>query len=330
MGRMEIANPIYDVVFKYLMQDDRAAQLLIGRIAGLEVRSLVFRPQEAAVPVGALRGGGREHAPDIPLLTLLRMDFAARVRTAAGQRQVLIEIQKTNAPTVIERFRLYLGEQYRSRSNLAVGASGRAQAVPIVAIYLLGYDLGLSDEAVIDVCPQVVERRTGRELDAGHPFVAGLHHRSHIVQIPRLEQRRRDDLERFLSIFDQGLVSAQRGDNHVLSLEESEYPPECDVVLRRLRLAMAEEQLRRDMEGEDLLLRDSILSAQRADRLARQAEQERQRAEQAEQRTEQAEQREARRQAQFVRHLHGLGQSFEEIARALSVDTETVRRILSE
>ena len=123
----------------------------------------------------------------------------------------------------------------------------------------------------------------------------------------------------------------------MLSLEESEYPPECDVVLRRLRLAMAEEQLRRDMEGEDLLLRDSILSAQRADRLARQAEQERQRAERAEQRTEraeqrteQAEQREARQQAQFVRHLHGLGQSFEEIARALSVDTETVRRILSE
>ncbi len=302
---MDIANPIYDVVFKYLMQDDSAARLLIGRIAELEVVSLDFRPQEAAVPSNTPRGD------ELPLLTLVRMDFAARVRTADGdQRQVLVEIQKTNAPTVVERFRLYLGEQYRSRDNLAVGVSGQVEAVPPVTIYLLGYDLGLSDEAVIDVCPRV------RELDAGHPFVAGLNHRSHIVQIPRLARRRRDGLEQFLSIFDQALVSAGREDNHVLSLEESAYPQECSAVLRRLRLAMAEEQVRRNMEGEDLLLRDSILSAQ-------QAEQERQRA-------EQAEQREAQQRARFVRHLHGLGQSAQEIAQALAIDARTVRRIQGE
>ena len=301
---MDIASPIYDVVFKYLMQDDSAARLLIGRIAELEVESLDFRPQEAAVPSNTPRGD------ELPLLTLVRMDFAARVRTADGdQRQVLVEIQKTNAPTVVERFRLHLGEQYRSRDNLAVGVSGRVEAVPLVTIYLLGYDLGLSDEAVIDVCPRVRERRTGRELDAGHPFVAGLNHRSHIVQIPRLARRRRDGLEQFLSIFDQALVSAGREDNHVLSLEKSAYPQECSAVLRRLRLAMAEEQVRRNMEGEYLLLRDSILSAQQA---------------------EQAEQREAQQRARFVRHLHGLGQSAQEIAQALAIDARTVRRILGE
>ena len=35
-----------------------------------------------------------------------------------------------------------------------------------MTIYLLGYDLGLSDEEVIDVFPRVTERRTGRELQA--------------------------------------------------------------------------------------------------------------------------------------------------------------------
>ena len=45
---MEIANPIYDAAFKYLMQDDRAARLLVGRITGLDVESLELRPQEAA------------------------------------------------------------------------------------------------------------------------------------------------------------------------------------------------------------------------------------------------------------------------------------------
>ena len=42
-------QPVYDVVFKYLMQNDRVARLLIGRITGLAVQSLTVSPQETAV-----------------------------------------------------------------------------------------------------------------------------------------------------------------------------------------------------------------------------------------------------------------------------------------
>ena len=45
-----------------------------------------------------------------------------------------------------------------------------------------------------------------------------------------------------------------RGDAHVLTIEEGEYPVECAFVLRQLHEAMAEEEVRRTMEGEDLLL----------------------------------------------------------------------------
>ncbi len=48
---MDVANPIYEVVFKYLMQDQRVARLLIGRITGLAVQSLTVsrrRPPCAA------------------------------------------------------------------------------------------------------------------------------------------------------------------------------------------------------------------------------------------------------------------------------------------
>ena len=311
MSRMDIANPIYDVVFKYLMRDDRVARLLIGRITGLDVQSLTVSPQETAV----------HRTPDAPEynlpLTLLRMDFAARVQTADGsERQVLIEIQKAKAPTVLERFRLYLGQQISSRDNLVTHASGRTEAVPIVTIYFLGYDLGLSDEAVIDVCPQVTERRTGRELRARHPLVEGIHHRSHIIQIPRLASRRRDELERLLAIFDQGLVKGNgRGDTHVLSIAETDYPAECGFVLRQLREAMAEEEVLRNMRGEDMLLRDSILLARQVDHQERRAEQERERAELL--------------LVHAVRRLHDLGQDVDAIAEALSVDAEQVRRVLS-
>ena len=183
MSSMEVANPIYDVVFKYLMQDQRVARLLIGRITGLAVQSLTVSPQETSV----LR---TPHVPDHDLpLTLLRMDFAARVQTADGsERQVLIEIQKASAPTVIA--------QIGSGDNILTHPSGRTEAVPIVTIYFLGYALdGLSDEAVIDVCPRVTERRTGRELAPSHPLVEGIHHRSHIIQIPRVGSRIRSSRE---------------------------------------------------------------------------------------------------------------------------------------
>ena len=358
---VDVANPIYDVVFKYLMQDQRVARLLIGRITGLAVQSLTVSPQETAV-----RRTPEDPEHDLPL-TLLRMDFAARVQTRDGsERQVLIEIQKANAPTVIERFRRYLGQQIGSGDNILTHPSGRTEAVPIVTIYFLGYALDdLSDEAVIDVCPRVTERRTGRDLAASHPLVEGIHHRSHIIQIPRLASRRRDELERLLAIFDQGLVKGNgRGDAHVLTIEEGEYPVECAFVLRQLREAMAEEEVRRTMEGEDLLLRDSMLlarqvehherraeqerqRAQRAERAQQQAEQARQQAEQARQQAEQARQQaeqerqqaeQERQQAeqerrllltQAIRRLHGLGQDAEAIAAALAVDADEVRRVLS-
>ena len=69
---VEVANPIYEVVFKYLMQNDRVARLLIGRITGLAVQSLTVSPQEIAV-----RRTPEDPEHDMPL-TLLRMTFAAR------------------------------------------------------------------------------------------------------------------------------------------------------------------------------------------------------------------------------------------------------------
>jgi hypothetical protein len=45
---MIIANPIYDVVFKYLLEDIEIARELLSTILGEEIVSLNLRPQEAA------------------------------------------------------------------------------------------------------------------------------------------------------------------------------------------------------------------------------------------------------------------------------------------
>ena len=41
-----IANPIYDVVFRYLMDDNKIAKLMISKIIGEEIVELDFQPTE--------------------------------------------------------------------------------------------------------------------------------------------------------------------------------------------------------------------------------------------------------------------------------------------
>ncbi len=339
---MEIANPIYYAALRYLMQDDRAARLLVGRIAGLEVESLEPRPLELEAPREATRRGDAE--VDQPPVALFHMNFTARVRTAGGgERHVPIEIQKTNAPTSVERFRVWLGRQPSSTANVIEHPSGRRPSAPVVTIYLLGYDLEIADEPVLDVFPRVTARRTGAEIDAAHPFIAGIHHRSHIVQIPLLRGRRRDDLERVLSIFDQGEARIERAPALMLTIDRPAYPAEYDFVPRRLHQAASETEVRRFMEGEDQLLRDFICLGRQAEYWRREKERlrahnERARAERARREREMAEEERERQRAdraeqvlsRAIRRLHGLGQDAAAIAAGLSMDADEVRRVLAD
>ena len=46
---MEIANPIYDVVFKYLMEDHKVAKIILSTLTQLNIVSLELLPQELSV-----------------------------------------------------------------------------------------------------------------------------------------------------------------------------------------------------------------------------------------------------------------------------------------
>ncbi|GAB4413039.1 MAG: hypothetical protein OHK0039_19540 [Bacteroidia bacterium] len=49
---MIIANPLYDVVFKYLFEDVEIARGLLSAILGEEVLRLELKPQETATETG--------------------------------------------------------------------------------------------------------------------------------------------------------------------------------------------------------------------------------------------------------------------------------------
>ena len=234
---MRIANPIYDVVFKYLLDDEKVARLLLSALLGREVLELTFRPTEVR----------HEIAPSV---LVLRLDFAATVRLEDGSRKlVLIEIQKAHHPLDVLRFRKYLGAQYSDKANAYTTPSGKTQALPIVTIYFLGEGLELTSAPVVRVNRFYLDAATGEELSITEPFVEALTHDCIVVQIDRLKDRRRTELERLLMVFDQGLM--ERGNPQFLEILEEDYPEPYREVLRRLLRAYAEKGIRDGMDVED-------------------------------------------------------------------------------
>ena len=232
---MRIANPMYDAAFKYLMDDRAAARLLVGAVLGEEVVSLEALPQERA---GRSSPAAAGEPPSGEMLTVRRVDFAATVRTAAGERlRVLVEVQKARFTDEVMRFREYLGRHYADRDNYDAGVDGRRRHRPLRAIYILGECLPRTAATVLRVAREYVDGVSGERLSEREEFVEALSHDCWVVQVPLLASRRRTDLERLLSVFDQELRVP--GDRHVLEVDEREIPEVYAPVLRRLEGAVA-------------------------------------------------------------------------------------------
>jgi hypothetical protein len=231
-------------VFKYLLDDEKVARLLLSALLGKEVLELQFRPTE--VHHEAANADGTQ-------LLVLRMDFAATVRLEDGGRKlVLIEIQKARSAWDVQRFRRYLGSNYANPENVYLDPDGKKKSLPIVTIYFLGEGLECVDVPVLKVNRPYLDMATGEEVRITDPFVEALTHDSIVVQINRLKDRRRTELERLLEVFDQGRAS--RSDPHLLDILEENFPERHREVLRRLMRAGAEQEVRDKMDVEDDVL----------------------------------------------------------------------------
>jgi hypothetical protein len=125
---MIIANPIYDIVFKKLLEDLDIARGILERILDTSIEQLEFASQEFTT------NDGENH------LTYFRLDFKARIVTPEGSKNVLIEMQKGKLSTDVDRFRAYLAEEYRRLCDVrdADGVMQR-RGLPIITIYFFGY-----------------------------------------------------------------------------------------------------------------------------------------------------------------------------------------------
>ena len=332
---MKIANPIYDIVFKYLMEDERIARTILSALLRMEVTRVEQRRNEYVK--GELKG-----------LTLSRIDFGATVLDESGEeRLMLVELQKTWVETETLRFRQYLAEQYNDRENMARGPRSE-YALPMVTVYLLGHLVGDIEEPVLYVRQKAYDYQD-RPVTKGlpDPFVESLTHDSIIVQIPRLHGQINNRLDKVLSIFDQNRRDSD--DEQLLSIDERAYTDDSAMerILHRLTMAAADAAVRHRMDVEDeyfsiiekrdteILLKDkqlaerNVMIAQKDKQLQEQSEQLQEQSEQLQEKDSQLqEQREQLRQT--VKLLIQASVPSDLIASRLNITQEDVERMAGE
>ena len=333
---IHVANPIYDSVFKYIMEDERIAKTMLSALLKKEVVHVTVRPHEYSNTTR-------------DTLSMFRIDFAATVREREGNeikdRIVLIELQKTWLNTETLRFRQYLGAQYSNKNNIRE-AEDKGFAYPMVAVYLLGHRVGNIKEPIVYVNHDVFDYN-GNVVEDGNmePFVESLTHNSIIVQIPLLHGNVNNRLEKVLSVFDQTLVDGDT--QQVLKIDEDKFADDNDMlyVLHKLTAAAANSEMRQDMNVEDeyykaiedrdtaIMQRDKMLKerdcklAQMDERLSQQSEQLSQQSErlsqQSEQLSQQSEQLRNMAKALFVNGL-----SVEQISNMTGIDIDIIAKFI--
>ena len=117
------------------------------------------------------------------------------------------------------------------------------------AIYILGECLPRTEATVLKVSREYLDAVTGRRLADREEFVEALSHDCWVVQVPLLAARRRTDLERLLSVFDQELQVP--GNRSVLEVDERQLPERYVPVLRRLAGAAVSVEVADSMALED-------------------------------------------------------------------------------
>jgi hypothetical protein len=203
---MVIANPIYDVVFKKMMENEKVAKFFIGTLLEQSIETIEVKPQEYTYEgefdftnpkdVEKYEARIRERHS----IWVYRLDFIATIKTENGEyKKVLIEIQKAKNQIDLMRFRNYLAEQYKKEDIV----NNEKVILPITTIYILGFKLPEINTPCLKVERNYKDLSNKTTLLTKSDFVEKLTHDSYIVQVERIDNKYQTKLDKLLSIFEQ-------------------------------------------------------------------------------------------------------------------------------
>ncbi|MDR1595072.1 MAG: hypothetical protein LBS43_11410, partial [Prevotellaceae bacterium] len=179
-----IANPIYDTVFKRLMENQRIAKFFLSTVLGQQVEDIRVLPQEftyrrSATKMSEKPKNVEEKGGDIEYYSIFRLDFMATVRESDGTHsKILIELQKSWDNIDVKRFRKYLGEQYIRVDYI----DGKETILPITIIYILGNNLAkIKSPCFKAVCDKYIDLIENKPIEEKSDFVENVIHDCYII-----------------------------------------------------------------------------------------------------------------------------------------------------
>ncbi len=319
---MRIANPLYDHAFKYLMSNERLARKVLSVLLEKKVLAVELSQQEVVVDDEARN------------FTMYRLDFKAQIEDEHGNVEtVLIELQKSKLPTNLLRFRRYLSHSYAQSHKVEEDGKEIQKIYPIIAIYLLGYNLSDISEMAVIVDNQIKNFDSKEVLEVEDDFTKYLTHKCIVLQVRRLPEKRQSRIEKFMSLFNQAWIADQ---NYILDLKEvpEEFKDLAEYLTRPLIDNNLRQKLEVEQEVEDLFARQEAelrLAKEESKRAKIREEEARLREEEARLREEEAKCREKEAKAklhQVVCKLRKQGMPITEIASFVGLtiaETEAIR-----
>lgn len=137
-------------------------------------------------------------------------------------------------------------------------------SLEIVSIYILGFNLRGVDVPVLKVSRNYTDAITNEPVTATNDFIAKLTHESYTIQVPRLKHDQRNRLEEVLEIFSQDRVT---DDLHKIEISKESRNPLVKKMINRLSKAASDEEIRRQMEAEDMIVR--LIDRETQERIAK-------------------------------------------------------------
>ena len=236
---IQIANPCYDVVFKYLMADFKAARILLSALLGEEIEILDLLPQERPIPLN------NEDATAPLVISVVRFDYCATLNINGVKKKVLIELQKGNNDLDVARFRRYLGSHYDKKERL----NRIDEVLPIIAIYIFGFEMKGVEPAVTRFHPVGTDLIENILFSYGKDEIVDcLTHISYFVQLNKLPSKSKNRVSKILSVFSQHWIQDDK--KKLVLPDDILQDEETKILVDRLHNALLDTETQRQLVEE--------------------------------------------------------------------------------
>jgi hypothetical protein len=247
-----IPNPIYDVVFRYLMEDPDSAMIVVSTLINENIIKLHLEP---------ITHSEKKEKPGITSLKdfklqdeirLFHLDFTATVQLPDGTEElIMIELQKASEPDDISRFKRYISKNFQKKQEIEI-TDPVTQAIKtvqkpmrLVPVFILNFRI---ENEINDLLIKTDRIKNGiyknKSLQKHNEFIDNLTYDILVIQLPNIgnikEDEYRDDeykskLFALLKLFDQ--KSRIKDNEHRLRLIRKFFPGFLERVVRRLQSA---------------------------------------------------------------------------------------------